>query len=397
MNLKEYLKIFKISNLDFSKSLGISNVSLSRYISGDRLPERKILEKIFQVTDGLVDANDFYLEKKNPNLLSEIQKQKIKEIVNEIKKGNRNYLAKAITIIESTLLSHKLESNLLLSKLPSNQNSIRIGITGVPGVGKSTFIETFGMTLVDLGHKVSVLAVDPSSNKSGGSILGDKTRMTKLSVNKNAFIRPSPSQGHLGGVAKKTNDSISCLEAAGFDIIFVETMGVGQAETAVYDMVDIFLVMLLPSGGDELQGIKKGIIEMADLIVVNKADGNLKKSAEITTSEYKNAQTMISKMRKDLTPEVLMCSSIESFGINEIWNYIKKFIEISRNNGSFFENRQKQKIKSIWNNLNSRLEFYIEKNIKTKEFVKKIIKDVENNNLDVNNATDIIFDYLSNN
>ena len=397
MNLKEYLKLFKISNLNFSKSLGISNVSLSRYISGYRLPERKILEKIFQITDGLVDANDFYLEKKNSNLLSEIQKQKIKEIVNEIKKGNRNYLAKAITIIESTLLSHKLESNLLLSKLPNNQNSIRIGITGVPGVGKSTFIETFGMTLVDLGHKVSVLAVDPSSNKSGGSILGDKTRMTKLSVNKNAFIRPSPSQGHLGGVAKKTNDSIRCLEAAGFDIIFVETMGVGQAETAVYDMVDIFLVMLLPSGGDELQGIKKGIIEMADLIVVNKADGNLKKSAEITMLEYKNAQTMISKMRKDLTPEVLMCSSIESFGINEIWNYIKKFIEISRNNGSFFENRQKQKMKSIWNNLNSRLEVYIEKNIKTKEFVKKIIKDVENNNLDVNNATEIIFDYLSNN
>ena len=397
MNLKEYLKLFKISNLNFSKSLGISNVSLSRYISGYRLPERKILEKIFQITDGLVDANDFYLEKKNSNLLSEIQKQKIKEIVNEIKKGNRNYLAKAITIIESTLLSHKLESNLLLSKLPSNQNSIRIGITGVPGVGKSTFIETFGMTLVDLGHKVSVLAVDPSSNKSGGSILGDKTRMTKLSVNKNAFIRPSPSQGHLGGVAKKTNDSIRCLEAAGFDIIFVETMGVGQAETAVYDMVDIFLVMLLPSGGDELQGIKKGIIEIADLIVVNKADGNLKKSAEITMLEYKNAQTMISKMRKDLTPEVLMCSSIESFGINEIWNYIKKFIEISRNNGSFFENRQKQKMKSIWNNLNSRLEVYIEKNIKTKEFVKKIIKDVENNNLDVNNATEIIFDYLSNN
>lgn len=397
MNLKEYLKLFKISNLNFSKSLGISNVSLSRYISGDRLPEKKILEKIFEITDGLVDANDFYLEKKNSNLLSEIQKQKIKEIVNEIKKGNRNYLAKAITMMESTLLSHKLESNLLLSKLPNNQNSIRIGITGVPGVGKSTFIETFGMTLVDLGHKVSVLAVDPSSNKSGGSILGDKTRMTKLSVNKNAFIRPSPSQGHLGGVAKKTNDSIRCLEAAGFDIIFVETMGVGQAETAVYDMVDIFLVMLLPSGGDELQGIKKGIIEMADLIVVNKADGNLKKSAEITMLEYKNAQTMISKMRKDLTPEILMCSSTESFGINEIWKYIKKFIKISRNNGSFFENRQKQKMKSIWNNLNSRLEVYIEKNIKTKEFVKKIIKDVENNNLDVNNATEIIFDYLSNN
>ncbi len=397
MKIKDYLKLFGISNLDFSKDLGISNVSLSRYISGERFPERNILQKIYQITDGLVDANDFFIEKTNSKLLSEFQKKKINEIVNKIKKGSRNNLAKAITLIESSLMSHKLESNFLLSKLPSNQDSIRIGITGVPGVGKSTFIETFGMMLVNLGHKVSVLAIDPSSNKSGGSILGDKTRMTKLSVNKNAFIRPSPSQGHLGGVAKKTNDSINCLEAAGFDIIFIETMGVGQAETAVYDMVDIFLVMLLPSGGDELQGIKKGIIEMADIIVVNKADGNLKKSAEITMSEYKNAQTMISKIRKDISPEVLVCSSTESIGFDEIWSYTKKFIEISRKNGSFFDNRKKQKIKSVWNNLNSMLNGFVENDIKNKEFVKKIIKDVENNNLDVNNATEIIFEFISNN
>ncbi len=394
MNLKDYLKLYNITKLNFSESLGISNVSLSRYISGERLPEKKILKKIFEISGGLVDANDFYLEKQNSQFLTDRQKENISEIVRQLKNGNKNKLAKAITIIESSLHSHKLESNFLLSKLKDNQNTIRIGVTGVPGVGKSTFIESFGMKLIDMGHKVSVLAVDPSSKRSGGSILGDKTRMTKLSVNKNAFIRPSPSQGHLGGVAKKTSESIRCFEEAGFDIIFVETMGVGQAETAVYEMVDIFLVLLLPSGGDELQGIKKGIIEIADLIVVNKADGNLKKSAEITMSEYKNAQKMITKVRKDQSPEVLMCSSIESLGIKEVWNFIEKFIYISRKNGSFFENRQKQKIKSIWSNISSGLDSYIETNLKTKEFVKKIIKDVENNKLDVNNASKIIFDYI---
>mgnify|MGYP003301455989 CR=1 FL=1 len=217
-------------------------------------------------------------------------------------------------------------------KNPINGTKFTIAISSAKGgVGKSTFIETFGMSLIDLGFKVAVLAIDPSSKRTGGSILGDKTRMMKLSVNKNAFIRPSPSQGNLGGVAKKTSESIRCLEEAGFNIIFIETMGVGQAETTVYDMVDIFLVLFLPSGGDELQGIKKGIIEMADVIIINKADGNLKNTAEITMLEYKNAQNMISKIREDISPEVFLCSSTESIGITKIWNFIKKFEKIRKN------------------------------------------------------------------
>lgn len=308
MKIKDYLKLYKISNIQFSKKIGVSNISLSRYINGERIPEKNILTKIFKLTSGLVDANDFYFSKLNFQELTKDDKEEVSKLFSNLKNGEKKYLAKAITLIESSLMSDKKKSNLLLSKLSQNYNSLRIGITGVPGVGKSTFIESFGMKLIELGYKVAVLAVDPSSKRSGGSILGDKTRMMRLSVNKNAFIRPSPSQGHLGGVSKKTNESIRCLEEAGFDIIFVETMGVGQAETAVYDMVDIFLVLLLPSGGDELQGIKKGIIEIADLIIVNKADGQLEKSAKITMSEYKNAQQMISKNKERLEPEVLVCS-----------------------------------------------------------------------------------------
>ena len=218
--------------------------------------------------------------------------------------------------------------------------------------------------------------------------------MMRLSVNKNAFIRPSPSQGHLGGVAKKTSDSILCLEQAGFDIIFVETMGVGQAETSVYDMVDIFLVLLLPAGGDELQGIKKGIIEMADLIIVNKADGNLKKLANLTMQEYKNAQNLISNNRKDITPEVLTCSSIEEIGLEDVWSFIKKFVKRRKKNNLFYETRKNQKVNAIWSNLNTKMEDYLNNDLKNKNFIKKIIKDVENENLDVNNAVKLIFNNI---
>ncbi len=394
MNLKSYLKLYNISNIEFSKRLGISNVSMSRYIKGDRFPEKKILNKIYELTDGLVDANDFYLDFSTSEELSESQKDEVNLISLNLKNGEKKFLAKAITMIESSLKIHQLQSSLLMSKLSNKKNSLRIGITGVPGVGKSTFIESFGMKLIKQGFKVSVLAVDPSSKRTGGSILGDKTRMMQLSVNKNAYIRPSPSQGHLGGVAKKTSESIRCLEEAGYDIIFIETMGVGQAETAVYDMVDIFLVLLLPTGGDELQGIKKGIIEIADLIIVNKADGKLIGSAEITKSEYKNAQSIISKNRKDVSPEVLVCSSLESEGFNEIWSFIREFEKIRRLNGSFDNNRSEQKIKAIWRDLDLRTSDYIESELKSKNFVKKIIKDVENKNFDVNNASNIIFNYL---
>ena len=394
MKLKSYLKLFKISNIDFSKEIGISSVSLSRYISGERLPEKKILNKIFKLTDGLVDANDFFLSSSQSQDLSEIHKEEIKKMVLNIREGKLKDLAKAITLVESSLKLHNAQADFLLSKLKQHKNSLRVGITGVPGVGKSTFIETFGMSLIDRGFKVAVLAIDPSSKRTGGSILGDKTRMMKLSVNKNAFIRPSPSQGNLGGVAKKTSESIRCLEEAGFNIIFIETMGVGQAETTVYDMVDIFLVLLLPSGGDELQGIKKGIIEMADVIIINKADGNLKNTAEITMLEYKNAQNMISNIREDISPEVFLCSSTESIGIKKIWNFIKKFEKIRRDSGSFYKTRIQQQTKAIWRNIFLQSQDYIENNLKYKDSVKKIIKDVEKNNFDVNNASKIIFDSI---
>ena len=395
MKLKSYLKLFKISNIDFSKKIGISSVSLSRYINGERLPEKSILNKIFKITDGLVDANDFFLNSSPYRDLSEIHKEEIKKMVLNIREGKLKDLAKAITLIESSLELHNAQADFLLSNLKQKKNSLRIGITGVPGVGKSTFIETFGMSLIDLGFKVSVLAIDPSSQRTGGSILGDKTRMMKLSVNKNAFIRPSPSQGNLGGVAKRTSESIRCLEEAGFNIIFIETMGVGQAETTVYDMVDIFLVLLLPSGGDELQGIKKGIIEMADVIIINKADGNLKNIAEITMSEYKNAQSMISNIREDISPEVFLCSSTESLGIKKIWNFIEKFERLRRDSGSFYKTRIEQQTKAIWRNISLQSQDYIENNLKSKDSVKKIIKNVEKNNFDVNNASKIIFDIIS--
>ena len=394
MKLKSYLKLFKISNIDFSKKIGISNVSLSRYITGERLPEKSILNKIFKLTEGLVDANDFFLSNNPSHDLSEIHKEEIEKMIFNIREGKLKDLAKAITLVESSLKLHNAQADLLLSKLKHNKKSLRIGITGVPGVGKSTFIETFGMSLIDLGFKVAVLAIDPSSKRTGGSILGDKTRMMKLSVNKNAFIRPSPSQGNLGGVAKRTSESIRCLEEAGFNIIFVETMGVGQAETTVYDMVDIFLVLLLPSGGDELQGIKKGIIEMADVIIINKADGNLKNTAEITMSEYKNAQNMISNIRVDISPEVFLCSSTESTGIKKIWNFIKKFEKVRRDSGSFYKTRVQQQTKAIWRNISLQSQDHIEYKLKSKDSIKKIIKDVEKNNFDVNNASRIIFDSI---
>ena len=202
-------------------------------------------------------------------------------------------------------------------------------------MGKSTFIESLGMSLIEKGLKIAVLAIDPSSKFSGGSILGDKTRMERLSINENAFIRPSPNSGHLGGVAKKTSESILCIEEAGFNIIFIETMGVGQAETEVYDMVDIFLVLLLPAGGDELQGIKKGIIEMADLIIVNKADGELKKSAEITKNEYQNALNITNRSRTGKEIGIVTCSSLNYDGLEKVWEQILKFVNQRKENKDF--------------------------------------------------------------
>ena len=318
MKLKKYLLFKKQSSKSFARKINVSYVSVSRYISGSRVPAKNIIEKIFRITDGLVSANDFLIEEKNENYEFKFNNSEIEELQSNIKKGSRKFLAKAITLVESTKLEDQRKSETLLSKLPKNNNTIRIGITGVPGVGKSTFIESLGLFLIDIGLKVSVLAIDPSSQKTGGSILGDKTRMEKLSTNNSAFIRPSPSSGHLGGVAKTTRESMLCVEASGYEIVFIETMGVGQAETSVYNMVDIFLVLLLPSGGDDLQGIKKGIIELADLLIVNKADDNLISAANITVNDYMNALSIIKPIRSNWRPKVMKCSSIKNQGIREI-------------------------------------------------------------------------------
>ncbi len=236
---------------------------------------------------------------------------------------NRLILARTITLIESSLPAHQDMARMIIDRLlPYTGKSYRLGITGVPGAGKSTFIEGFGTMLTELGHRVAVLAIDPSSSRSGGSILGDKTRMEKLAVNDRAFIRPSPSQGTLGGVARKTRETMLVCEAAGYDVIIVETVGVGQSETTVASMVDFFLVLMIAGAGDELQGIKKGVLEVADAIVINKADGDNILRAQIAQKEYQTALHLLMRSDPVWTPPVLTCSSVEMTGLAGIWQTI---------------------------------------------------------------------------
>lgn len=260
----------------------------------------------------------------------------------DILSGNRRALAKAITLIESKRDDHRIKGQELLEKvLPSSGNSIRIGITGTPGVGKSTFIESFGLYLISKGHKVAVLAVDPSSPISGGSIMGDKTRMEMLSQNENAFIRPSPSSGSLGGVAGKTRETALLCEAAGYDVILIETVGVGQSEFEVASMVDFFLVLMLPNAGDELQGIKKGILELADSIVINKVDGDSINLASQTKAHYSGALQIIHPT-SFWRPEVQLISSLENKNIDGVWDMIRRYKTEAIKNGELQEKRINQ-------------------------------------------------------
>ena len=248
------------------------------------------------------------------------------KLYEEIIKGNITALGKGITLVESTLYEEELEAQELIKKCtPKSGKSIRIGITGVPGVGKSTFIETFGKILTSKGKKVAVLAIDPTSEKSQGSILGDKSRMHKLAVDKNAFIRPSANSGTLGGVSKKTRESIILCEAAGFDIILIETVGVGQSETTVSNLVDFFLLLMLAGAGDELQGIKRGIMELADAIAITKADGDNIIQAKKAALEYKNAIHLFPPMENGWIPQVTTCSATENTGISQVLENIQKF------------------------------------------------------------------------
>lgn len=265
------------------------------------------------------------------------------DIVKGILKGNITALSRAITLIESKNPNHSSEANLIIKKcLPHANNSVRIGITGVPGVGKSTFIEVFGTYLTALGKKVAVLAVDPSSTLSKGSILGDKTRMEDLVKDKNAFIRPSASGDSLGGVARKTRESIILCEAAGYDTIIIETVGVGQSETVVHSMVDFFLLLKLAGAGDELQGIKRGIMEMADAIVINKADGDNLKAAKLAKVEFNRALHLYPLKESNWQPKVTLCSALKKEGIKEIWELIEAYFETTKNNHFFNSKRKEQ-------------------------------------------------------
>jgi len=276
--------------------------------------------------------------------------------IDGIRSGNRVVLGQAITLMESSLPAHQvLAAEILDACLPATGQSLRLGITGVPGVGKSTFIDLFGMFLVNKGHKVAVLAVDPSSQLSGGSILGDKTRMANLSVHENVFIRPSPAGSALGGVAQHTRETMLLCEAAGFDIIIVETVGVGQSETAVHDMTDFFLLLLLPGAGDELQGIKRGIVEMADLLAVNKADGEALPAARRARAAYQQALHLFPPKPSQWIPEVLTCSAVKGLGIEEIWTTVEKYCTLTRKNGYFEEQRKAQAVDWLHDGLREQL------------------------------------------
>jgi LAO/AO transport system kinase len=270
--------------------------------------------------------------------------------------GNRRALARAITLAESTRADHRAEAEALLATLlPHCGKSIRIGISGAPGVGKSSFIETFGLSLVEQGHKVAVLAVDPSSRVSGGSILGDKTRMEDLSRHPSAFIRPSPAGRSLGGVARRTRECVLICEAAGFDVVIIETVGVGQSETAVAEMSDLFLLLLAPAAGDELQGIKKGIVELADLIVVNKADGALVEAANHAAADYRSAVHMIRPASPNWQVPVLTCSALTGDGIAKIWRKINDYRTTMTDSNEFAERRADQAKSWMWSEIEENL------------------------------------------
>ena len=267
----------------------------------------------------------------------------VSELVDGILSGNVTALSRSITLVESTQTDHAQKASEIIGEcLKHSGKSVRIGITGVPGVGKSTFIEAFGKYLTGLGKKVAVLAVDPSSTISHGSILGDKTRMEELVKDENAYIRPSASGETLGGVARKTRETITLCEAAGFDTIIIETVGVGQSETAVHSMVDFFLLLKISGAGDELQGIKRGIMEMADAIVINKADGDNVKKAKLAKTEFNRALHLFPAKKSGWMPTVETCSAIEQTGISEIWETVEKFRELTKTSGYFAEKRREQ-------------------------------------------------------
>ncbi len=278
------------------------------------------------------------------------------KLAEELIAGDRRALARAITLVESTRPDHRVESDELLAEIISSTGgAVRVGISGAPGAGKSTLIETLGLSLVDSGKRVAVLAVDPSSTRSGGSILGDKTRMDELVRRDEAFIRPSPTGGTLGGVARRTREAMLCCEAAGFDVVIIETVGVGQSEVAVESMVDCFALIVAPGGGDELQGIKRGIVELADLVIVNKADGDLASVAQTTSADYTNALHLLRPKTTAWTARTVLCSALEKRGIDDVWAIIAEHQQALIAVGALATRRAEQARAWLWSEINESL------------------------------------------
>ncbi len=302
------------------------------------------------------------------------------EYVEGILAGNITTLSQAITLVESSNPAHYAQAQEIIERcLPHAGRSVRIGITGVPGAGKSTFIEAVGNMVTSLRHKLAVLAIDPSSERSGGSILGDKTRMESICHNPDVFIRPSPSAGSLGGVARKTRETIVLCEAAGFDVIFIETVGVGQSETAVHSMVDMFMLLQISGAGDELQGIKRGIMEMADTMVITKADGENVRKAELARTQFQGALRLFPLPESGWRPKVYTCSAVAGTGLEEVWKGVEEFLDHIHANGYFQHNRNRQNKYWMYETINEALRgsFYRDPAVEARigEYEKRVLED----------------------
>ena len=327
-------------------------------------------DSALNVTDGVENqpaVNPNFVRRKRRTLSTD-------EYVAGILEGNITILSQAITLIESNNPQHYEQAQQIIERcLPYSGKSVRIGITGVPGAGKSTFIEAVGNMVTSLRHKLAVLAIDPSSERSGGSILGDKTRMESICTNPDVFIRPSPSAGSLGGVARKTRETIILCEAAGFDVIFIETVGVGQSETAVHSMVDMFMLLQISGAGDELQGIKRGIMEMADMMVITKADGENIHKAQLAQAQFRNALHLFPMPESGWRAQVHTCSSTEKTGLEEVWKGVEEYLDHIRTNGYFQSNRNRQNKYWMYETINEALKSDFYRN----ELIEKRISDVE--------------------
>ena len=332
-------------------------------------------DSALNVTEGVESqpvVNPYFVRKKRRSMSTD-------EYVQGILDGNITILAQAITLIESNNPQHYAQAQEIIERcLPHSGKSVRIGITGVPGAGKSSFIEAVGNMVTSYNHKLAVLAIDPSSERSGGSILGDKTRMESICHNPNIFVRPSPSAGSLGGVARKTRETIVLCEAAGFDVIFIETVGVGQSETAVHSMADMFMMLQISGAGDELQGIKRGIMEMADMMVITKADGENIKKAELAKAQYQGALRLFPLPESEWRPQVYTCSSLEGTGLEEVWQGVEQYLQHIELNGYFMANRNRQNKYWMYETINETLKssFYNNPEIESR------LADVEQRVLD---------------